>query len=118
MNCLYCGNKILINFGTKNKKYCSKECGKKYRRTQGRKNTTCVICGGALTGTQSKYCSYECHKKATAKKQCQDKDRFKKPPTVERKKPKKPSLSIAQINELARAEGLNYGQYVAKHHLY
>ncbi len=77
----------------------------------------CLICGWQLTGTQSKYCSDECRREAAAMKQAEKNERYKKPHAVERKKAKKPLLSLAQVNELARAEGLNYGQYCAKYGL-
>ena len=114
--CKHCGEKIKIGF-VKRMKFCSVECRNAYYKAQSQKDRKCLICGGQLTGTQSKYCSNECSKKAAAKKQTEKNERYKKPPTVERKKAKKPSLSLAQVNELARAEGLNYGQYCAKYGL-
>lgn len=75
-------------------------------------NRTCDMCGKefvAIRGNQ-RYCSAKCREKARAAN-------IKKY-QVPTKTSKKPALSIAQINELARAEGLNYGAYCAKHGLY
>ena len=36
---------------------------------------------------------------------------------LNKKKAKKPVLSLAEVNAMARAEGLNYGAYCAKYGL-
>ena len=62
------------------------------------------------------FCSDECRKIAQKKRTAEADAGYKKYKAPKRKITK-PKLSIAQINELARAEGLNYGQYVGKYGL-
>ncbi len=72
----------------------------------------CPVCGNLFEGRSTKiYCCSECKCKAQTQKKLQE---CKKPKTVQRKK-KHSSLSLEQINKRARAEGLTYGQYVAKY---
>ena len=94
--------------------YCSVECRKGMRRKRSmdeRKNRTliCKYCGKSFVSDwKRKYCSEECCKKANGGMKTAD-----MPKSV-----KKESMStLAQINELARAAGMNYGQYVARHNL-
>ena len=105
-----------MRIGWKRKKtYCSEECRKAYYSTRTIFN--CVVCGKKLEGQQRQYCGEECRKKAKAQVQrAKNKEIYKafKPKSKARHKPK---MSIAEINEKARAEGLNYGQYVAKYGL-
>jgi ribosomal protein L20 len=82
------------------------------------------MCGKELTGHQTKYCSSECRYLALLERQ---RERYQKElkstvTEAEEKQKKKRGrprkrLSIADINQLAREEGLNYGQYVAKYGL-
>ncbi len=75
----------------------------------------CVICGNIFVGRPNKkYCCSECRRKAQTEKKAKE---CKKPKEIETKKPKRKlgSLSLEQINKRARAEGLTYGQYVAKY---
>ena len=86
-------------------KYCSVQCRDEYY-VKKRHNLTnkyeCKWCGKTfISDRKKKYCSAECRNKAQHP----------------RKSPKKVKLSLAAINALARAEGLNYGQYVAKYGL-
>lgn len=86
-------------------------------------NRICDMCGKdfvAVKGNQ-RYCSEECKRKAVnarlyakRKEEFAEFKEYKKPMPKKRTKPK---MSIAKVNELARAEGLNYGQYVAKYGL-
>ncbi len=70
------------------------------------KTAICPVCQTVFEPkSASKYCSAKCRLKANGRMSPKPRQR------------KKPSLSLAQINELARAEGLNYGQYVAKYGL-
>lgn len=70
------------------------------------KNPTCTNALGAVSFFESdrkkKYCSDDCRIRAYRKS------------LARRKKPK---LTLAEVNALARAEGLNYGLYVAKYDL-
>ena len=123
--CLNCGNEFKYRFRS-TEKFCSAECCHKYHqhKRKASTNTVCLICGKALTGNQTKYCSEECRYKAQLERQRQlNKNEYKKPkadtvapPSKKRGRPPK-KLSIADINQLAREEGLNYGQYVAKYGL-
>lgn len=121
MNCLNCGKEIKITF-RKEPKYCSHECCIKYhakrqnekrKRTRKKEQKFCIVCGKELIGRKRAYCSEECNRQAINEKQSE----YKRV-VVPTGKKKKPKLTIAQINELARKEGLNYGQYCAKHGLY
>jgi len=57
-----------------------------------------------------KYCSHDC---ARAAAKIKDKIRREQ----QKKKKVKSGMKIAEIDKLARAEGLTYGQYVALHGL-
>lgn len=90
-------------------KYCCVECRVAYYANLRKKTTEkyeCSCCGTIFeSDRRKKYCSVKCQRKA--------KGSLKRAP----KQKKKSKLSLAQINELARAEGLNYGPYVAKYGL-
>ena len=76
---------------------------------------TCPICGSFFTGRPNKmYCSAECRIKASGKKQ--NEARKKPKQKVNECKEKIKSLSIEEVNRRARAEGLTYGQYMAKYY--
>ena len=125
--CQHCGNEFKYRFRA-TEKFCSTKCCHDYHRGLRRvhKNKVCVICGKELTGTQTKYCSEECRYKAQLDRQRERYEQEYKSTMTEatetqkklkkRGRPKK-KLSLADINNLARAEGLNYGQYVAKYGL-
>ncbi len=89
--------------------YCSERCrrgmfAKKKREKNKIREFTCARCGDAfISDKRQKYCSEKCRLIAYGRITAKPKPR------------KKPNLSLAQINELARAEGMNYGQYVAKY---
>ena len=79
---------------------------------------TCEMCGNKFVGRPNKkYCSEECRKKGAAEYNRKRSEERQKP-KVENKKPKSKlrALTIEQINRRARAEGLTYGQYVAKYY--
>lgn len=67
----------------------------------------CVICNKPLPMSRTKYCS----------NQCRIDDRAKGGKKAKLKQAKKKAAEFADINEAARAEGLTYGQYVAKYGL-
>lgn len=88
-------------------KFCSPECKKKASGTPQKK--TCEYCMAELPPFRKKYCSDECYLMANGiRKDRTGKFRYKKT---------KRKLPIADINEKARAEGLTYGQYVAKYNI-
>ena len=75
----------------------------------------CEICGKVFitNNVRNIYCSPPCRQKGRTykKEELQERER-------EKKRAKSSKLTITQINELALAEHLSYGQYVAKYHLY
>lgn len=112
--CKHCGKDMQIGWKRK-RTYCSDECRKAYYSTRTIFN--CVVCGKKLVGQQRQYCSPECQNKAKSKVQyAKNKEIYKafKPKGRVRHKP---AMSLAEVNAKARAEGLNYGQYVAKYGL-
>lgn len=122
MKCRMCDKEIKIGF--KRKIFCSKKCSDLFYGYKTDRKTNCVICGKPLTGRQRSYCSDECKRKGKIEREIKEhKYEYKKPQAEEvkcepkkRGRPKK-KLSISEVNELARAEGLNYGQYVSKYGL-
>jgi predicted nucleic acid-binding Zn ribbon protein len=122
MNCKYCGKKMQASFA--HRVYCSDECFRAfYKKKLKEKSTHCEICGKKLEGRKRKYCSAECLRYANKKQALiLQKDEYKKPKAEVNQEPKKRGRpkkkpTLAQINAKARAEGLNYGQYVAKYGL-
>lgn len=118
MNCLYCGKPIKITFG-RPKKYCNKLCRINYHLEKRQKNRGplyCECCGKLLTGNQRKYCSIEC-------KNGYNNGMYRNPESeIKAQEPKKSgkpkmTLSLSEVNALARKEGLKYGEYVAKYGL-
>ncbi len=87
--------------------YCSKECRNKNSAEQRKKpktNYSCEWCGASLPkGSTVKYCSEDCESRATGNKEPKKRGRKKK------------VLSLTEINKLAQAKGLTYGQYIAKY---
>ena len=112
--CITCGKEFVPNNTCQ--KHCSDECRKNHylerlRERNKNREFTCEWCGAKFTAdAKRKYCCHKCAKSANSYR---GKGK-NKPRKTERKKPQ---LTLAQINELARAEGLNYGQYVAKYGL-
>ena len=84
--------------------YCNEDCRTAAnRKILGRRTFECAFCGKDFeSDARRKYCSAECREDAKRENQ-------------KRKKPKKAKVSLEQINELARKEGLTYGQYFAKY---
>ena len=103
IQCRNCGKEFVRERNCQ--KYCSVQCRDEYYKKENRNLTNkyeCKWCGKTfISDRKKKYCSAECRNKAQHP----------------RKGPKKVKLSLAAINALARAEGLNYGQYVAKYGL-
>jgi hypothetical protein len=108
--CKYCGTE----FESKNRSlYCSDACrltGKDVRPIKQKKEKPkvthkCLYCGKDFEAKRSNqnYCSKLCYNKEMQK-------------TYVIEKPlKKPKYTIEEIQRLARAEGLTYGQYIARH---
>jgi predicted nucleic acid-binding Zn ribbon protein len=121
MKCKYCGKDIPVNF--KYRVYCSRECSSAFYNRKGKQNTECIICGKPLPPLRRSYCSDECARRSKiCREEEYNKEQYKKPKAEEQKKPKKrgrpkKNSTLAGINELARAEGLSYGQYVGKYGL-
>ena len=103
----------------KSEKFCSEKCKNKWHNNTYHKrqriHKQCLVCGEKLTGKNKKYCSNACRIKAQTKAH---KEEYKKPEGETMKPEKeKPKYTLAQIEALARAEGLKYGEYVAKYGL-
>ena len=69
--CPQCGKPFKMT--KSNKKFCSRQCGRRYRRSFGRRSyvKTCPVCGAefeTLTG-QKGYCSTKCRKRAERKRE-------------------------------------------------
>ena len=73
----------------------------------------CIHCGSPYETDRDRrgFCSDECRRQQLLKQQREYRLR-KKANGV-----KKSQLSLAEIERLARAEGISYGQYVVKHRL-
>lgn len=119
--CKKCGKEFKIRFRS-NEKFCSQECCKAFHGIKEKKELFCVVCGVKLRGKSKKYCSESCARKAAIlrnmkqmKESSELKGTSRAPKIIKRKR--KPKYTLAQINDMARAEGLNYGQYVAKYGL-
>lgn len=122
MKCLLCGKNIETTKRKNIRKFCSPACKTKYHsvkyileKNKKRKNFECVVCGKKLTGRNYRYCSNACRleaKRSTYNEECRK-------PQAENTTPEKekPKYTLAQIEALARAEGLKYGEYVAKYGL-
>jgi hypothetical protein len=120
---MYCGKEFKMNLKG-NQKYCSQKCCEGwYRHKKPKEVKYCAICGREVEDTKRLYCSPDCSYEAMLRRQSAYKSIYKKPKAEVKEEPKKKrgrkkkKLSLAEINELARAEGLNYGQYVAKYGL-
>lgn len=103
-----CGKTFITDKNAK--KYCSEKC---YRMANRKKyiekitEQTCAFCGKTFSHSKKKkYCSDLCRQKANGRG-------LGKP-----RKKGKPSMTIEQVAVAARAEGLSYGQYVAKYGLW
>ena len=105
-NCKHCGKEFDTDKNSQT--YCSVKCRKLERRKNARVEHAqtlpgiCAFCGAKFTGDRKKkYCCDDC--------------RIRHNKRLKPKPRNKPAQSIADINALARAEGLSYGQYVAKY---
>lgn len=120
--CINCGEHFKIKFRS-NEKYCSKKCSTEFYRNTHKEKKYCVVCGKELTGRRVSYCSDECRyqNQLTIQRE-RNKEEYKSYKTEEKPKKKrgrpKKGQKLQDINALARAEGLTYGQYCAKHMLY
>lgn len=107
--CEWCGKAFeTIHNG---QKYCSAECGKEMYKVRMYKTERVLVCGWCekefVSMRKKTYCSNECRYEANGRKRKQ---------TAKSKKTK-PKFTLAQVNAMARAEGLSYGQYMAKYSL-
>lgn len=107
--CNWCGN---VFAPTHNRQtYCSADCAKemyKARIYKTERVLVCECCEKEFTAMRKRtYCSNECRYEANGRK------RKQKP----KSKKTKPKYTLAQVNALARSEGLSYGQYMAKYNL-
>lgn len=122
--CINCGKEFKIKFRS-NEKYCSTECCQEFYRNKNKEQRFCLICGKELPARRRSYCSDECRRKGIiAFSMEKHKEEYKKPkaevvekPRRKRGRPKK-GQRLQDINALARAEGLTYGQYCAKYGIY
>ena len=110
--CPYCGG-TFTRFKTA-QKYCSAGCRIKARNEKAaaelrQTKRYCQVCGNELPGARKRYCSNECAKVSNSRLS------YSRYQELKHQKIKKDHLSIAEVNELARAEGLSYGQYFNRH---
>lgn len=129
--CEYCGKPI--ENATVRQKYHS-ECSykaaeerRKAKKEQKLQTANCARCGVEIFkgSTPRKYCP-ECaeivHKEQikTAQKRLINGTsiRPKTKPKISYLKKEQPKLTLAEVDRLAKAEGLSYGEYSAKHGLY
>lgn len=106
--CVECGKTVTKEFPyfKADRLVCSKECRRnRYIRLRREKTkdpdpVSCPICGKSFIkkAKNQKFCSIECRKLAT--------------PTKEPKKVKKQMSDLAEVNQMARKQGLTYGMYV------
>lgn len=107
--CEACGKKFESDVSYQ--KYCSHKCavtayqikrkGEIFRQRFNKEKYTCRWCGKQFdSNTPVEFCSAACRKAHRRKKKTDNKKNMKE---------------IARINELARSEGLTYGQYLARH---
>lgn len=77
----------------------------------------CIICGKEFTARRDsqKCCSSECRKENASR--YQKAKYYKTSRTAKSPEPKRPKNNITEIAVAARAEGLTYGQYVARYEM-
>jgi Fe-S-cluster-containing dehydrogenase component len=101
--CKYCGKEFGTNKSAQ--MYCTKQCQIKanYKPPKKQLQYICEFCGGKFrSDRKKKYCSDICRERA-----CRH--------LKTKSQRNKPTLSLEDINALARAEGLTYGQYFARY---
>lgn len=107
MKCLYCGKSFKPK--SDHEYFCSVSCRQSFNLF-GKKETTfvCIYCGKTFESKRrKKYCSHECYLLCNGKMRNTSKPK--------KTKGKKKIMTIAEINEAARSEGLTYGEYVARY---
>ena len=100
--CKRCGKKFETDRNAK--KFCSKQCRIVYTY-YGKKQTEweCASCGKMFYSERKrKYCKPDCSRQNYIK------------PKPDRTQTK-PKHTLAELNALARSEGLSYGQYLSKY---
>lgn len=112
--CEWCGEPfVAIRY---NQKCCTRECAYELYKARVYKTEKTCICGYCekefKTMRKRTYCSSECRIAANGQKQRVADRKLK----AKRDK-SKPKFTLAQVNAMARAEGLTYGQYMAKYSL-
>ncbi len=90
-------------------KYCSAKCRRKAtaKMKQERKAEEvyyCAYCGRAFNGRRRKYCCKECQMKAN--------NRTTR--TMSKRKSPSDGLSLAQVEQFCREQGITYGEYTKK----
>lgn len=123
--CMDCGIEMIVtNIGTKRCKLCNqfrkKEVSRQYRerlkQEEMQKDKVCKNCGKIFhSGSPAtRFCTPQCRNDDLDKKVIQRQSLKSR----RGRKPKQPGvLSIAEIQKLAREEGISYGQYIARHKL-
>lgn len=96
--CMQCGKKFIPK--VYNQQFCSLEC-KNFKRDR-----YCIYCGKKLTANKSKYCSVKCKNEYNKQGGCI---------VIHKGRKQKKTNALADLNAKARAEGLTYGQYMAKY---
>ena len=109
ITCKRCGKEVEKTAKSK-QVFCSDECCVKWNQEEGKRKRAeehgikfkCHICGKPLGSSQKKYC-LAC------------KEYISKPTEKLAPKKKRKVMSISEINRLALAEHLSYGEYVMKY---
>lgn len=107
--CPYCGEEFVAR--NNSQKFCSKACSSKtyqvkrkqeiYDQVFNKRKYTCQWCGKEFgSNIPREFCNYNCQ---VAYERKRKKDSIKN------------AKELVTINELARKEGLTYGQYMAKY---
>jgi hypothetical protein len=115
--CAYC--KLPFDTNRNAQQYCSLSCSSSSRKTRDeeyyiRKQLSlkmeCAFCGKTFVhGRRKQYCSNECRLQANGRGGLKD--------YLSDVKHAKPDIPADEVERRARAEGLTYGQYVAKYRL-
>lgn len=112
--CLNCNKEFKISFRS-NEKFCSHACAIAYHNNKRKVERFCVVCGKKLTGKQKRFCSDECRHRQHTLNQMEELKGFREVNLPEEKPKPKPKIPAHEVEKIARAEGLTYGQCVAKY---
>ena len=112
--CLYPSCKKKFVPSGPNQKYCCRVCANKHladvKQANGYSYRKCAWCGTNFKSYDGEKCCSE-----TCKKEFEEFREWKKKTKTHKHRGYTPKQSLAEINELARKEGLTYGQYFNKH---